>query len=71
MGTCKSHPNTETAFICLKHKYYLCRDCLQCSDPQIYCKFRSSCVIFFLTEKDGDVIDREGAVHNQQSLTGE
>ncbi len=67
MGTCKNHPNREASYICLKHNNYLCSDCLQCKDPEIYCKFRTSCVIFFLTEKDGDRIDHEDAVQTQQT----
>ncbi len=71
MGSCINHPSRETNYICLKHNHYLCSDCLQCRDPQIYCKFRSSCVIFFLTAKGGGAIDHEGAAQTQQTLQGE
>jgi hypothetical protein len=71
MGICKNHPSRETWHICLKHNYYLCSECLQCNDPEIYCTFRSSCVIFFLTLKKGDAIDREDTALPQQTLQGE
>lgn len=57
MGKCVNHPNRETQFICLKHNIYMCEECLKCRDPKIYCKFRSSCPIWFLAEKGGSGID--------------
>jgi uncharacterized 2Fe-2S/4Fe-4S cluster protein (DUF4445 family) len=51
MGKCIHHPDRETGYICLKHNIYLCEDCLQCSDPDIYCKFRPSCPIYFISKK--------------------
>jgi len=35
----------------MKHGVYLCEECLQCRDPELYCKFRSSCPIWFLGKK--------------------
>lgn len=35
----------------MKHGIYLCQSCLVCRDPEIYCKFRSSCAIHFMSEK--------------------
>lgn len=35
----------------MKHKYNVCEQCIACSDPEIYCKFRSSCAIFFLEKE--------------------
>ncbi len=51
MGKCKFHPERETAYKCMKHDYYLCEECLDCKDPDLYCKFRSSCAIHFLSKK--------------------
>ncbi|MBW2369252.1 MAG: hypothetical protein JRH15_15375 [Deltaproteobacteria bacterium] len=48
MGKCSCHPDIETNFICLKHNVYLCEGCLTCRDPEIYCKHRSSCPIWFI-----------------------
>jgi len=52
---CVNHPETETRFACMKHEVYLCEDCLACRDPDIYCKFRTSCPIWFLTKRKGDL----------------
>jgi len=51
MGKCINHPNRETGYICMKHNIYLCEECLECRDPDIYCKFRPSCPIHFITKK--------------------
>ena len=54
MGKCINHPDRETSYICMKHNIYLCEDCLECRDPEIYCKFRPSCPIYFITKKGFD-----------------
>lgn len=51
MGKCINHPDRETGYICMKHNIYLCQECLECRDPDIYCKFRPSCPIHFITKK--------------------
>jgi len=33
----------------------MCAECMYCRDPEIYCKFRSSCTIHFLTQKKGNL----------------
>ncbi len=51
MGTCINHPERETSYLCMKHNIYLCDECLQCRGPELYCKFRESCPIWFMTKK--------------------
>lgn len=51
MGVCINHPDRETAYRCSKHDIYMCEECLQCRDPELYCKYRESCPIWFLTQK--------------------
>ena len=51
MGTCVNHPDRETNYACRKHNIYLCEEYLECRDSEIYCKYRSSCVIWFMTKK--------------------
>ena len=51
MENCKNHPQIESAYFCFKYKYYLCHACVRCADPQIYCKYRTSCVINFLEKE--------------------
>ncbi len=48
MGRCVCHPEIETNFVCQKHHKFLCEGCLTCPDPDIYCKFRPSCPIWFM-----------------------
>lgn len=51
MGQCACHPEIESPFLCMKHNLYLCEECLTCRDPDIYCKYRSSCPIWFMTKR--------------------
>lgn len=41
----------------MKHNIYLCEECLKCRDPEIHCKFRSSCPIWFMEKRGGKGID--------------
>ena len=54
LDRCINHPDIETSYECFKHQIYMCADCLDCRDPDIYCKFRESCTIWFLTKKNFD-----------------
>jgi hypothetical protein len=36
---------------------YICEECLKCPDPEIHCKFRSSCPIWFMDKRGGKGID--------------
>ncbi|WDP92538.1 MAG: DUF4445 domain-containing protein [Desulfobacter sp.] len=54
MARCKNHPEVETPYVCMKHNTGLCEKCLQCPDPNLYCKFRSGCPIYFLSRKGFD-----------------
>ena len=45
--------------MCMKHSVYLCDECLKCRDPNIYCKYRSSCPIWFM-QKRKEGWDNEG-----------
>ena len=53
MGICVNHPDRETSYLCSKYDIYLCEECLSCRDPDIYCKFRSSCPISFISKDNG------------------
>ena len=57
MGKCINHPDRETGFLCMKHNVYLCEDCLKCRDPNLHCKFRPSCPIWFMEKRGGKGID--------------
>ena len=52
MGKCTCHPEKYTHFQCLKHGVWLCDDCLKCRDPELYCKHRSACPIWFMEKRE-------------------
>jgi uncharacterized 2Fe-2S/4Fe-4S cluster protein (DUF4445 family) len=51
MGTCLCHPEKESSYLCMKDNVYLCDECLYCRNPEIYCKFRTSCPIWFMEKR--------------------
>ena len=57
MGKCVNHTDVENSYVCTKHDVYMCEECLHCSDPEIYCKFRTSCTIWFIEKRGGKEID--------------
>lgn len=69
--TCLFHPDQPAAAFCQKYGKGRCLDCLEndprCPDPEIYCKFREQCVIFFhLKEKRRqERHEREGIAHGR------
>ncbi|MFZ5562451.1 MAG: ASKHA domain-containing protein [Thermodesulfobacteriota bacterium] len=69
MGKCVNHPDRETNYVCLKHGIYQCEECLKCRDPQLYCKFRSSCPIWFMTKRNGGLDDIGGEEKQEYTVT--
>lgn len=69
MSTCIHHPDRETRFQCSKHNIYLCETCLACRDPELFCKHRSACPIWFMTRKQKQLGDPEPAAPQQDDLT--
>lgn len=59
MEACVNHPDRETNFQCMKHNVYMCEECLQCRDPEIHCKHRQSCPIWFMEKRGGKDIDNQ------------
>ena len=55
MGHCVNHPDRETSYGCMKHNIYICEECLDCRDLDLYCKFRFACPIHFLTKRKGNL----------------
>jgi len=54
MGKCSCHPEVETSYLCMKDNVYLCAECLKCRNPNIHCKFRSSCPIWYMQKKGAE-----------------
>ena len=55
---CRNHPGRDALAVCQKHETGFCRECCEClnidhccecMDPQLYCKFRSQCIIWELS----------------------
>jgi hypothetical protein len=61
MEACVNHPDRETNFQCMKHNIYMCEECLQCRDPEIHCKHRQSCPIWFMEKRGGKDIDNQSS----------
>ncbi len=51
MEKCICDSDKESRFICMKDNVYLCEDCLKCRNPDIYCKYRTACPIWFMEKK--------------------
>jgi hypothetical protein len=51
ISKCGTHQDAESVIQCQKHQVGYCQECfdngLSCRDPQLYCKFRQQCVIWF------------------------
>jgi uncharacterized 2Fe-2S/4Fe-4S cluster protein (DUF4445 family) len=64
MGKCLYHSDRETNYTCMKHQIHLCEECLECRDSELYCKFRPSCTIWFISKRKQkwEAEDRQVAV---------
>jgi len=49
VAKCRNHPEREAFVSCQKHMSGVCQECLEseptCMDPELYCKFRTQCII--------------------------
>ena len=65
---CRNHPDRDAVVLCQKHQTGYCGQCLEngvtCTDPTIYCKFRTQCVIWEMGRED-----RKKAVLEQEFET--
>jgi len=43
---CKNHPDREGKVYCQKYNRWYCGDCIKCTGPGQYCKFRTACMIW-------------------------
>jgi len=58
MVHCVNHPDREARVACQKVNVRgYCQECLDegapCFDPELYCKFRSQCIIWELARENG------------------
>jgi hypothetical protein len=52
---CRFHPDDEAVVFCNKFEYGYCGLCLEscvaCTDPELYCRHRTYCIIWELCRK--------------------
>ena len=53
MEKCHNHPDRQTSYVCSKYSSYMCDEYFKCNDPEIYCKFRTACPIWFVDKRKG------------------
>jgi hypothetical protein len=58
MKCCSDESTENIRYRCEKHQTEMCAACLKCKDPELYCKFRPSCMIHFL-EKEKNNANKE------------
>ncbi|MDA8138361.1 MAG: hypothetical protein M0036_06850 [Desulfobacteraceae bacterium] len=51
MPCCDEHDKDAVLYDCLKHQTKVCAACAECKDPELYCKFRPSCMIHFTAKE--------------------
>ena len=66
MSKCFNHPDRETSLVCMKHNVYMCAECRRCRDPKVYCKFRTSCPIWFMSKHQGDWDSEDGGAAGEE-----
>jgi hypothetical protein len=57
MACCPAFEPGRQTYQCLKYQTEMCDACLKCKDPELYCKYRSACLIHFMgkEQRRGDV----------------
>ena len=51
MPCCDHVAQDGAIYKCEKHQRIMCAACLECKDPELYCKFRPSCMIHFIEKE--------------------
>jgi putative FmdB family regulatory protein len=54
-----SRKEGQARYFCMKHDIHVSEESIRCRDPEIYCKFRSSCPIWFMDKRGGESIDED------------
>ena len=51
MAECSCDSRIDSRYLCMKYNEYVCSDGPACRDPQLYCKHRPACTIWFMTKR--------------------
>ncbi|MCF8069819.1 MAG: hypothetical protein K9L30_14660 [Desulfobacterales bacterium] len=57
METCETNSDSDTGYLCMKHHIWIPNDNIHCHDPELYCKYRTSCLIWFMDKRNGHGLD--------------
>lgn len=57
--TCFRHPDRPGRSYCARYNRYLCEECLACQSPELYCKFRTMCMVWEEVKHGGPEGERE------------
>ncbi|MEJ5347633.1 MAG: hypothetical protein WHS46_02970 [Desulfosoma sp.] len=56
MAYCRFHPDREAVVRCEKFEYGYCQECVEactaCTDPELYCRHRTACIIWELCRRE-------------------
>lgn len=50
---CDRHPDRRAVALCQKYTVLLCSECLACRSPDLYCSYRSGCLVHWEEEGQG------------------
>ena len=64
MSACSCHNDRagKPSYRCEKYGIEMCDACLHCKDPDLYCKFRSACMIHFMEKQRNRCPERKKGV---------
>ncbi|MEJ5364942.1 MAG: hypothetical protein WHS86_07575 [Desulfosoma sp.] len=55
-SSCRFHPEREAVVRCEKFEYGYCQECVDacqaCTDPELYCRHRTACIIWELCRRE-------------------
>lgn len=55
-SSCRFHPERRAVVYCEKFEYGYCQECVDscraCTDPELYCRHRTACVIWELCRRE-------------------
>jgi len=50
MPVCVNHADKTADLVCMKYQVHFCEACAHCRDPQLFCKHRTACAIWFIAK---------------------
>lgn len=66
MANCVNHPDRKAPYLCMKDNVRMCEECVHCPNPEIHCRDRTSCPIWF-TRKERERAPKDSVDESQAS----